>query len=274
MGNELTQGTYDAFSEKLLEALPEGMPSSSVRNSIKSLTGKVLTDSLLLELCWRIAANVDTLWVGKPVIDWTFQSKFEWIPACIDEIHVVKQDGNLKHRLVFQSLAGSIVPYKLVQNWSFEKTTYLAVFKDSRGLGFGFNRSKINKRGENTAKRLFWDYRQCVGLRCFLLLDPVKSKARNEPVATEIGHNSSTMSYNKGLIKKRDRGITPCFHRLSDDIECHNCPYGSDRCEMATHPRTYTVSVCKQCTVRSYHDSGDRLHPDVCVNCASYRRRQ
>ena len=274
LGHDLTQGVYDAFSEKLLSALPEGMPAASVTNSIKNLAGKVLTDSLLLELCWRIAANVDTMWVGNPVIDWTFQRKFEWIPVFVEEVHVVKQDGKLKNRFIFQSLAGSIVPRKLFQSWSFEKTTHLATNRDNKNLGFGFNRSKLNRLGENTARNLFWDYRQYAGLRCFLLLDPTRSKARNEPTATEVGHSNSTMTYNKILITRRDRNVTPCFHKLSDSIECHQCPYGTDRCEMATHPSTYTIVSCKACKTRGYCNQDDKLHPDVCVNCAAVRRKQ
>lgn len=250
------------------------MPASSVTNSIKSLAGKELTDKLLLELCWRIAANVDVMWVGKPVIDWDFQKEFEWIPVFIEEVYVVKQDGRLKNRFIFQSLAGSVVPRKLVQNWSFEKTTHLATNRDHKDLGFGFNRSRLNRRGENTAKNLFWDYRQFAGLRCFLLLDPVKSKARNEPTATEVGHSLSTMNYNKKLITRRDRGVTPCFHELSDSIECHQCPYGTDKCEMATHPRSYVVIQCKQCKTKGYCDRGDKLYDNMCVNCASIRRKQ
>lgn len=274
LGHELSKGSYEAFSQKLLESLPTGTSQNAVRNSIKGLAGKVLTDEMLLTLCWRIAANVDSLWAGKPVIDWSVQNDFEWIPVCVDEIYVVKHDGKMKNRFIFQSLSGSIVPRKMVQHWSFEKTTYLATSRDNSNLGFGFNRSKLNKLGENTAKSLFWDYRQYVGLRCFLLLDPVKSKIRNEPVATEVGHTSSTMSYNKKLITRRDRGVNPCFHRISDSIECHLCPYGTDKCEMATHPRTYEVIKCKLCKQASYCDKGDKLYDDICVNCAAIKRKQ
>lgn len=274
LGHKLTEGQYESFKHTLIEALPQGIPVTAIENSIKNLAGKTLSDKDLLNFCWRIAANMDSLWNSQPVLEWVYQKDFEWVPVEIAEIYVVKFNGKIKNQLIFQSLAGSIAPKTLIQYWSFEKTSYLATFRDDKNNGFGFSRSRLNKRGDQTGRNLFLDYRQYGGLRCFLLIDPYKSKIQNAPVAIEVGHNGATTSYNTNLIVKRNRLINPCLKGYGHDIECFHCPYGSDKCEIATHPRTYSMIKCKDCNKPYYCDSGDNLYGTICISCAAVRRRE
>ena len=195
----------------------------------------------------------------------------EWIPAQVCEVQTTKKLNQLVHELTFQSLAGSVVPRKLIQYWSLKKTYYLSTFRNDKNLGFGFNPSRINSRGEQKNNNLFLDIRQFYGLRCFLLLDPKKSQV--DPFVTAIGHSYSTHSYNQRLLTGRDRTQTPCLKNLNE-VECHHCPYGTDRCQLATHAKTYKLGDCARCQNNSFFDPLETEHKELCINSVFEERKK
>jgi hypothetical protein len=271
----LTEGQYESFRNTLISALPAGIPSKGVDNSIKDLSGKILTDDTLFALCWRLAANMETLWDNQPVLAWTHQQALEWIAVEIAEVYVVKVNGRLRNQFVFQSLSGSVVPRTIMQYWSFEKTAYLATFRDEKNNGFGFSRNQINKRGEQLGKNLFMDYRQFSGLRCFLLIDPMRSKRENAPVAVNVGHTGSTTTYNANLHTKRNRNLHACIRGYGYAVECHCCPHGRKSCELAEHVHDFVLmQKCGDCGKPGYRDKSDNLYGTICVNCANSRRKE
>lgn len=263
--------TFHSFIDALHRNLPDNILRETVQNSVKSVLKKHLTDDMLYETCWRLAGNTERLLDQKPVPKWTRQTEFEWIPVEICETQTVKRFHRLENQITFEALAGSIVPRKLVQFWSRRKTHYLATYRDEKGLGFGFGRSKVNSRGDQTGRMLFYDVRQFYGLRCLLLLDPEKSK--DDPAAIEVGHASSLMGHNRKLLIARDRLQTPCVRGLSDTQECFKCPYGRDKCPYATHPVSYVIRNCPRCGPKKFFDPAEIDHPDICVNCVHEERR-
>jgi hypothetical protein len=272
LGQKLEGDVFFVFVDRVQDALPEGISRITVHNSVKHLLKKQLTPAQLMEMSWRLAGNINQLVGNHPVPQWTRQRNFEWIPAQVCEVQTVKKHKQLMHELVFQSLAGTIVPRKLTQSWSMKKTSYLATYRNDKRLGFGFGRSHINNRGEQTGHSLFYDVRQFYGMRCFLLLDPQRSHP--EPFAIEVGHTHSTMTYNKQLIVARDRNRTACIKGLPDSQECYHCPLGTDKCVLATHLLTYTQGVCPRCKAQSFFDPAEIEHLNMCINCVFEMRRK
>jgi hypothetical protein len=268
---KMTGSDFHEFVNLLHEYLPKDILRITVQDSVKDLVKKHLTKSLLFDTCWRLAGNLNKLLDQKPVIPWARQEDFEWIPAQVYEIQTVKKLNRLVHELTFQSLAGSIVPKKIIQYWSLKKTYYLSCYRNEKNLGFGFSSSHVNSRGEQQNKNLFSDIRQYSGLRCFLLVDPKKSQA--DPFVTTIGHSYATTNYNKRLIAGRDRTQTDCLkgHR---NLECYHCPYGIDKCPLATHLKTYTLSKCLRCEKDAFFDPMETDRKDLCVNCNFEERKK
>ena len=271
LGHKLVAETFQAFIDVLHAELPRNILRSTVLNSVKGLLKKNLDADLLFETCWRLAGNVERLLDQEAVPVWGKQTKFEWVPAEICEAATVKRFNRLENQFVFASLAGSIVPLKLVQRWSFKKTYYLTTYRDEYGHGFGFGRHRMNGRGEQLGRRLFYDVRQFYGLQCLLLLDPTRSMT--EPIATEIGQTGAMAKHNRDLLRQRDRTETACVKGLGDDQECYNCPYGTDRCVNATHSTTYKKGKCPRCERLGFFDPAEEDHLGICVNCVFEERR-
>ncbi len=270
VGGKLEGDLFHSFVDSLHEALPEDILKSTVHNSIKNLLTEELTQALLLETCWRMAGNIPTLMRHRPVTQWLFQSDFEWIPASVSDVFTSKQHKQLVNTFTFQSLAGTLVPRKLMQTWSLKKTHYLATYRNEKGLGFGFCRSRINSRGEQRSQNLLSNVHQFYGLQCFLLLDPKRSQ--QDPFIVEIGHSYATVLHNRKLIAARDRQQTPCLKGFPATHECFCCPYGIDRCELATHNLTYIRSKCKCCEKLSFLNVEETDYLGFCTVCADTKR--
>ncbi len=271
LGHKLVAGTYHGFVDRLHANLPHPVLRHTVHDSVKGLLKKELTPERLSAVAWRLAGNLDQLFNQQAVPEWNGQKAFEWVPAQVCDVRVVRRYGHLVNLLTFQSLGGTVVPRKLVQTWSLKKTNYLVVYRSPSGLGFGFGRSRVNGRGEQTGQGLYRNPAQLYGMRCFLLLDPVRSQT--DPVAIEVGHSGATMAYNRRLIEGRDRSQTPCLKGLPRTLECYACPYGIDRCVLATHDATYRKGTCPRCAQAGFFDPKEDEHPELCLTCVYEERK-
>jgi hypothetical protein len=271
LGHRLIEGTYHAFVDRLHANLPHPILRQVVHDSVKGLLKRELTEAELVAVAWRLAGNTGRLADMETVPEWNGQRGFEWVPSEVCDTRLIRHHGKLANLFSFQSLAGTIVPLRISQVWSFKKTSYLATYRNPAGYGFGFGRSRINGRGEQQGRGLYRNLGQFYGLRCFLLIDPKRSQA--EPVAIEIAHTGATMAHNRTLIEGRDRSRTPCLKKLSGNLECFNCPYGVDRCEMATHEITYSRGTCPLCQKIGFFDSSELEHPELCLSCLQIERK-
>lgn len=270
-GKKLEASSFNSFVSKLHAALPDSILKMTVHNSVKNLVSRELTKTLLLETCWRMAGNLPLLSQHRPVTQWLHQADFEWVPARVCDVYAHKQFKQLVYTFTFQSLAGTVVPKKLIQTWSFKKTQYLATYRSNKGFGFGFSRSRVNGRGEQCNQGLLLDVHQFYGLQCFLLLDPKRSK--QDPFVIEVGHSHATMMHNRRLITARDRSQTPCLKGFPITHECFRCPYGVDKCVLATHQITYSKSKCNRCDQISFLDPLETDYTGFCIACADIERK-
>lgn len=273
LGHKIEGATFQAFVDKLHAALPKGsnILRVTLSNSLMDLLKKELNQDNLINTCWRIAGNMNKLKDQETVNAWRRQDEFEWVPVQVQEVTTEKAMRGLHNVFVFEALAGTMASMKFAQTWSFKKTRYLATFKDPKSNGFGFGKSRLNARGEQKGKLLLNDFRQFCGLRCFLLIDPEESTY--EPCAVEVGHSSATTLFNRELIRRRDRAENDCIKQLGV-FECYHCPYGTDNCEIATHPVTYETGECGQCSKKAFFDPQEIQYENMCINCAYEARRK
>jgi hypothetical protein len=263
VGKELVAQTYHDFVDRLHQELPDGILRCVIHDSVQLLLKQRLSSRQLFEICWRLVANVEELRSVRPVLPWERQKAYEWIPVQICGVETQRKDKELQNVFTFQALAGSVVPQTLVQSWSVKKTNYLAKYRTEKNFGFGFGRSRVNRRGTQLGKGLYLDSRQFYNLRCWLLLDPARSK--NVPFAIEVGHTAATTAYNKELITLRDRTQNPCLKGF--DLECYVCPFGAKDCVLATHALTYRKQSCTRCKQPEYVDPAELEYPGKCLRC-------
>lgn len=264
----LSGSTYNDFLETLLEVVPSGVLKTTLDNNFKYLLGSKLELTKINNLSFFIAGNIDVL-VNRNIIVAAKIDSLAWAASQIIDVNTVKRNGSLMHSFQFRILTGPLASQVMTQYWSFKKTAYLAVYRNDHNVGFGFNRSKINSKGEQRNKLIFNDIRQFYGLRCFLLFDP--SRSQELPYIAEVGHRPSTMEYNQSLLKARDRSVTDCLKGLSHNPECYRCPYGIDKCQIATHAKTYLKGTCPICNRLSFFDPQDTKK---CVDCVIRELKQ
>ena len=270
LGHKVIGETFQSIVDRLHKALPVGVLRETVLLSLKHLLRSELTPNIALATCWRLAGNLERLKDHKPVPEWRCQHELEWAPAQVTDTKVFRKFKKFEFHVEFLVLAGTATNMQVFQKWSYKKLQYLATYRNEFGHGFGFGRHRLNRRGEELGKLLFMDVKQFYGLRCFLLLDPERS--RDEPVASEIRNTAATMAYNRQLLKGRDRTVTPCVKGLADTQECFTCPYGKDFCEFATHKLSYRVGICPACDQKGFFDPADRVYANECTVCA-YKQR-
>lgn len=264
----LSGQTYDDFLEKILFSVPSGVLKTTLDNNFKYLLGSTLEVTKINNLSFLIAGNLDAL-LNRHIISISRLDALDWAAAQIVDAKTVKRNNGLMHAFQFRILTGPLAAQVMTQYWSFKKTAYLAVYRNDKNIGFGFNRSKINSKGEQRNKLIFNDIRQFYGLRCFVLFDP--SRSQELPYIAEVGHRPSTMEYNQKLLKARDRSVTDCIKGLKHNPECYRCPYGTDKCPIATHPKTYLKGNCPICNRLSFFDPQD---VSQCVDCVLRELKQ
>ena len=260
--NTVLTGThYDSFLETILECLPNSVLKKTLDNNFKYLLGKPIDINKITNLTYLIAGNLEAL-INSQIITTPIITEFSWAGAQIIDCSTQKKGNGLSHLIQFKILTGPLASQVMSQYWSFKKTAYLAVYRNDKNLGFGFNKSRINSKGDQRNKLIFNDLRQFYGLRCFVLFDPTRSQ--EVPYISEIGHKSSTMTYNQKLLRGRDRALTDCVKKIQSNPECYRCPYGVDRCMFATHSSTYLRGSCSVCKKTSFFDPKDL---SMCVDC-------
>jgi hypothetical protein len=271
LGHTLVRDTFRQFVDEMHKLLQNGILRSTVETSLQALLKVELTGPLLHKYCWLLAGNIKQLQESKPVFLWERQLEYEWVPMRVCTTNLTTRNREIRNLFTFECLAGSLASVRFTQEWSNKKTRYLASYRNEKGRGFGFGRSRINSRGEQQGQLLFRDFRQFYNLRFFGLIDPNKSK--DGPYLEEIGHSTATMKYNIELTKNRLRRHSPCIRGFPKTLDCLDCYLGADQCSRATHPLTMVVKDCHSCSSRSLFDPAETDYPTKCANCALNTKR-
>jgi hypothetical protein len=266
----LTGGAFEDLVDSLLKLLP-GTPREPLRESVRHLAGKDLTQERVDELCWRLAGNARALKKGAVVPPWSRQEGPEWAPAQALEARpghietgwagakVNRRGGHLTLRL----LAGTAAGWQLKRFWT---NDYVHVIKEE--LGFSpYDRAPYRRTELKEPDLPFHDVRELVRMRMFLLLAP--ESGREGPSFTEVKGSPTTVAFNRALLRQRLRLTYRCpLNYPTEEVPCYACELGYDKCQAACHPKTFVRGDCPACG-----DLGVWFDPaagrDVCVDCAA-----
>lgn len=242
--------------ESMISDIRVGLPDAKVSTlyeSLRFVTGRVLKREEVKNLCWRLAGNYPTLKKGIAMAPWSRQETVEWVPVQVTSTRYAlhKYRGAKFHRpgttFRFTFLTGSLASTHLLQFWSYEKTSVVA-------NAIGFRRAPPYFLGHSS---------ELFGMRMFVLLDPKRSK--ETPGFLHVSASDSILDHNRSLINKRRRLGFTCPEGFSH--ECHQCYLGRRSCESATHLEDYESKECVGCGRTWWFDTDPTHLNDFCIHC-------
>lgn len=256
VGSKPEGSDYEYLVRRFRDRLP-GADTTAVRRSLLELTGQAITQQRLRETAWRLAGNLPKLQAGSPVMPWTRQQVFEWVPLQIISSKLwVSRRGKRGGMFQMRILAGSPCPLIVEKFWSREFCGMAA-----RRMGFTKLRGKYP-----------WQHiSQLVGMRFLGRISPERS--REQPDFDEIAEGKGgLLTYNRKLIRARAPINRVCPRDFPTSQACHLCPIGMSECDLATHLRTYVYRHCRSCKQDAWIDPS--TGEQVCLSCQYKRVRE
>lgn len=258
----------------LQSKLRKGIARTTLAESLRSLVGTRVTGVQLDAACWRMLGNQKLLLNHKFVTPWRRQTHNEWVPVQVTNVRLTRggrQGAELGHEFTFQVLAGTPCSLTIQQWWSYRKSRYMALRRDSQGpSGWGFSRQRSQRDDAVPPKYPYRDARQFLTLRCYVLIEP--DLCDTEPNFYHLSFNSGTREWNREQQKYRAK-VDPgyeCPFDYTPAESCHLCPIGLDQCRAATHLQTYDFrsQPCPGCQQLEQPFDPARPNVKVCVQCA------
>lgn len=266
VGKTISGDTFASFVESVKTTLPSSVSTRTARKSLTHALGTEWSDKNAEETAYRLAGNLKRLCAGEPCKPWSYQKDPEWCLAKCVGVKIGDQEHSFDYQIRFELLTGSPAPETVTHDLSRRALRYVATARNLKKQGFGFGRSRVNRRGEQTGKNLFHNARQLFGLYCVILLRP--GGPGEDLKVQQISHTSSTTAVNAELHEGRDRLRSPCKKGYGKDQECYNCIVGVDYCDLAVRPTTFREGFCGECGLRKkLFDPEDTRKPAMCVNC-------
>jgi hypothetical protein len=252
---------FNRFVRLIYEAMPGELHWPTLEDSARPFLGTIPTAATLDPFCWRLAGNVPQLRGRRVVLPWQRQFASEWVPFQITAVRRTRSGrGKPGAALVFQALAGTVCPQKLVRFWSLRQCHYLAG-------DFGFSRRGRGQQAEAPLKYPYSQPAQLVQLRLYGLVTPELSQ--REPMFKLVKWPDAIQEYNRHKLRQRFR-VDPgykCPRGFPKTFPCHQCPAGYKQCVAATHADEWVQKPCSACARdKAFFDPGGR--PDICVDCA------
>ncbi len=237
--------------------LPSGVPYDTLFESVRYMAGRVLTDKEAVRLAWRLAGNLPALVAGQSVPPWAMQRSDEWVPLQVMRIHRTRNaKGKTGIMLTARVLAGTPAPLAVSTFWGLPVAKYVA-------SKIGFSKPWRQYAYSNPE--------DIVGLRFYGLIEAARS--REKPEFHEVECPASVQKWNRDhVLKLRLRVGLKCPAEF--DHKCSQCPYGYDRCDAGTHPKTYTIGNCANCGKIDTLFDPDEIASTYCLTCANAARMQ
>lgn len=247
LDREVSGAALYAIVDALLADLPSTVSRNAVFESVRALTGTILSRKVAGTLAWRLAGNMDRLIAGEPVLPWTRQLFDEQVPICVERIVPTKKRDQFGYVFHCRALAGTSCTELLSQFFSNNSCRAVA-----RAVGFSTNSwGPLQYGGVGL---------HFVNLLFFAHVEAARSRER--PAFHRVSASSSMLKYNKDILLVRCRA-EPC--PLGFEHPCMGCFKGYDECSFATHAKTYTEAECRVCGTVSFFDP--EQEGVMCVNC-------
>ena len=219
-----------------------------VRKTIEAtIAGKLLTADMADSLALRIAANLDTLRFGDPVLNWTYQTRPEWVIGVVrDAKPYVTPKRHIAGTLFqFNVLTGTAAGEEFSQ---FMPETMLYLMAYRMGLRARKDRRPVNPR-------------ELVGMYIALYI-PEGAELKTEKYKERDALNKRNVE----LYNYRQKYKESCPSKSS--WPCHFCHIGYDICYRGTHPDTYEQRTCSKGHQGWMHP---KQQTGLCLHCIARR---
>ncbi len=239
--------SYESLVLDTLSVLPPDVAMETVHSSLQHLAGKALSEKDIKTFAWRLAANLPKLKAGKAIRPWTIQKELEWVVVQVASALLCEHKKQLAYEYTLVALTGSVASTQFTKVWTIKFLSFM-----NRELGF------TAPWGEYP----FTNGLEIVGLRFLIELDP--AVCRDKLVFDKVKVNSSSLNWNKSLIKMRNRDGFACPENYS--TPCYLCWKGYASCPAACRPVDLKQKYCSLCE----NDSAwidEEISKDVCVEC-------
>lgn len=259
--------SFSRFLDLVREILPGEVDAQVLEDSLKHVAGTRTDAKALDDVSWRMAGNYKRLLHRKAVPPWHVQTIPEWVPAVITGCRRGRNSREaMGATFEFRIVAGTSCG-RLTHRWWSEK---FCRFVSSE---FGYTAA----RGRRQIRFPYSVPEQLVGTRLHLLVHPERCGV--EPGFTEIRIPDTAKKWNTELVRSRFR-VQPGFACLMearvDQLPCHNCPVGFQKCQAGTHRLDWVRMECSGCKIAdAFFDPS--LPSALCVDCTrkdAYRRRK
>lgn len=257
LGKAPKRASFTRFLELVQEMLPGEIDLQTLEDSLLHVAGVHMTAEALDAVAWRMAGNHLRLKDRHPCPPWHVQKVHEWVPAtCVSCRRQRNSKNNPGAMYGFRIMAGTSAGLFAYRWWSSKFCNFMA-------KKFGFT----VRRGHVPSLLPYSTVEQLVGLRLELLIDP--ELCGTEPGFETIDVPSAARKYNKELLACRFR-TTDEFDCLMgerhENLPCHNCPIGFQRCPAATHRHDWVQKPCVHCKDDTAYFDPD-MAGDMCVDC-------
>lgn len=243
---------FDELVRATIRVLPAGMQRPAVEDSLKLWAGQPVTETMLDELSWRLAANTDQLRRGRPAMPWLRQEVDEWLP-----VHFLLANREFSPRrkplirYTILIMAGTPAGLKIEKVWPQALLPILA-----RRLGFT----------QSQGPQPYLHHRQIVGLRCKVLISAELSRQAPSFDRIQAQQPPSLLEWNRTVLGWRQRHNWPCPYAFPwPEHPCHLCHVGLDECQAATHLKTYVKRLCVGCQQVQFFEPDQ--HSPYCLSC-------
>lgn len=264
VGSKIKPGIdYESTIVALLELLPAGIDRMTLAESLYDLADIPLTAEKLKLAVYRVAGNIHSLKLAKPVLPWRQQPEQEWVPFEFTDqrAHITKQ-GKRGMIFTYVALAGSPAGVKGTTYWSGKFCHVMAV-------PFGFSKS--------WGKYPMAHGCELVGLQFYGQID-ANSCLDGELKFSLTQVPSGMLTRNKNLITSRALDNRRCGKSKCPYSFGHNCyqcfvghkPHAADNrlCPLAVHAETYPVGVCPGCSQQKFLQPTSSLFGSkLCEQC-------
>lgn len=271
---------FEELVYHLTSLLPK-VGSDVVWESLRTYAGIFLTLKHIDEICCRFAGNLARLQAGIHVPPWSTLVEEEYIPVQVQDIHryrtevpmtkekraeLVRLKKKIPTRGSFLAFCQVLAGYPAGQ--LIEKTfTDLSGFFIRTDVGFSrFAPDPTDMYSEPKKSYPMRDVTDLVGMRFLAFID--HDSCKRELCYSHLQSTPSFNKWNRIIMKKRQREGFACpLSKTLDELPCHECHFGRDRCAAACHRLTYVKKHCVKCNKEAYHDLA--RPGQVCVECLS-----
>jgi len=249
VGERIDGGALTELVTSVRRAMPSYATRDNLFESLRHLTGTVLTEALAVQTAWRLAGNLPRFKQGHAVPPWASQADKEWVPLQIMRIIPARNQHNkYGYNVSFVILAGTPCPRVIVAFWNRQMIKLVA-----RLAGFSFRSS---------SRYRFYKPTELVGLRILGELEPEKSKFT--PTFWAVDAPGSFIKWNRDNVLKQRKRIIPCPRNYIG--ACHKCAVGYLNCAGGTHKLDYCQKFCTEC-VKEAQWFDPEYGMDRCINC-------